>query len=91
MDRVIILIQAVKLTLVAVLKWTFSKLPANNVGRNGVGVAGDYRGQVATGRRNAPEIECIISSWYVLIFNWMFLNSFTNIKHNSGETSMKEL
>ena len=42
MNRVIILIQAVRLTLGAVLKWTFSKLPASNVGRTGVGVAGDW-------------------------------------------------
>ena len=46
MNIVILLIQAFKLTLRAILKWTFSKLLASNVGGSGVAVAGDCRGQV---------------------------------------------
>ena len=54
----VIRIWAVRLTLGAVFKWTFSKLPANNMGRSGEGEPGDCRGQVATGRGNILEFEC---------------------------------
>ena len=48
MDTFITLIQAIKLTLRAVLKWAFSKLSVCNVGRSGVGLTGDCLGQVVT-------------------------------------------
>ena len=94
--RVIIPIQAVRLTLGAVLKWTFSKLPASNVGRGGrargVDVTGDCWGQVATDCRNVLEVEFFVRvPWTVLGFHLMFLDSVMNITHNSGKPSMKEL
>ena len=53
-------IQAVRLTLGALLKWTFSKLPASNVGRSGVGITGDCQGQVAIDCRNVLEFELFV-------------------------------
>ena len=65
-------IQAVRLTLGAVLKWTFSKLPGGSVGRggHGVGVTRVCRGQVATDCQNvrSSTLECVL-------FHRMFLKS----------------
>ena len=66
----VIRIWAVRLTLGAVFKWTFSKLPANNMGRSGEGEPGDCRGQVATGRGNVLEFECFFRvPWNVSEFH----------------------
>ena len=56
-NGVIVLIQTLRLTLGAVLKWIFSKLPSSNMGFSSVSVAGDFRVQVATGRRYVLELE----------------------------------
>jgi len=76
MDAFIIQIQAVRLTLGAVWKWTISnisKLLASNVG-HGIGKTGDCWGQVATDCRSVLELFVQIP-WNVLGFHWMFLKS----------------
>ena len=54
-DKVIILIQAVRLTLGAVLKWTFSKLPTSKVGGR------QMRRFPGPGRHRAPKCSRMLN------------------------------